>query len=76
VIEEQPLAPDRKVSVVRQQFVRLGERRGDFVAVTAGLDAGQAIVSAGAFKLRNGMTVALNDAPGPKAELAPRPVDR
>ncbi len=76
VIDEKQLAPDRKVSVARQQFVRLGERRGDFVVVESGLDAGATIVSAGAFKLRNGMTVALNDALGTKAELAPRPVDR
>ena len=76
VVDEKQLAPDRKVSVARQQFVRLGERRGDFVVVESGLDAGATIVSAGAFKLRNGMTVALNDALGTKAELAPRPVDR
>ena len=38
-----------------QQFVRLGERRGDFVAVVSGLKAGETVVSSGAFKLRNGM---------------------
>lgn len=61
--------------VVQQKFVRLGERRGDFVAVTSGLAAGDTVVSAGAFKLRNGMTVAVNDALGPKSELAPKPSD-
>jgi membrane fusion protein (multidrug efflux system) len=76
VIDEKQVAPDRRAPVVRQQFVRLGERRGDFVVVESGLDAGERIVSAGAFKLRNGMVVALNDALGSKAELAPKPVDR
>jgi membrane fusion protein (multidrug efflux system) len=76
VIEEKQPAPDRKALVVRQTFVRLGERRGDFVAVTSGLSAGDAVVAAGAFKLRDGMTVALNDALGTKPELAPKPVDR
>ncbi len=40
--------------VLRQQFVRMGEARGDFVSITKGLEAGQEIVSAGVFKLRNG----------------------
>lgn len=58
---------------VRQKFVRLGERRGDFVAVSSGLAQGESIVSAGAFKLRNGMAVAVTDAAGPSAELRPKP---
>lgn len=76
VIDDKQLAPGQKSSVVRQEFVRLGERRGDFVEVQSGLSAGDRIVAAGAFKLRNGATVALNDALGPKAELNPKPMDR
>jgi membrane fusion protein (multidrug efflux system) len=62
--------------VAQQKFVRLGERRGDFVAVVSGLSPGERIVSSGGFKLRNGMTVAVNDALAPEAELAPRPTDQ
>ncbi len=62
-------------SVARQRFVRLGERRGDYVAVTSGLTDGERIVSAGAFKLKNGVTVAVNDALAPGSEIAPRPVE-
>ena len=62
--------------VARQRFVRLGERRGDLVAVVSGLKRGEQVVSAGAFKLRNGAAVVVHDDPGPKAELDPRPVDR
>lgn len=40
--------------VLRQRFVRLGEKRGDFVAVTSGLSEGETVVSTGVFKLRNG----------------------
>jgi len=40
--------------------------------VTTGLSAGQRIVSSGAFKLRNGAAVVVNDALAPAAELAPR----
>ncbi len=61
---------------VKQQFVRLGERRGDFVAVTSGVEPGQQVVSSGAFKLRNGMAVAVNNALAPKAQLQPTPSER
>ncbi len=61
--------------VLRQQFVRIGEARGDFVAVTEGLKPGQTVVSAGVFKLRNGMTVTVNNDLAPKPELNPRPAD-
>ncbi|MGB8932256.1 MAG: efflux RND transporter periplasmic adaptor subunit, partial [Anaeromyxobacteraceae bacterium] len=76
VVDAQASERDRTASVVRQQFVRLGERRGDFVEVLSGLEEGARIVSAGAFKLRNGMAVALNDALAPDAKLAPTPTDR
>jgi membrane fusion protein (multidrug efflux system) len=63
-------------AVARQKFVRLGERRGDFVAVVSGLQPGETIVSAGAFKLRNGMAVAVNDALAPGAKVDPKPTDQ
>ena len=59
----------------RSKFVRLGERRGDFVAVVSGLTPGERIVSSGGFKLRNGVQVAVNDTLSPEAELSPRPKD-
>ncbi len=60
----------------RQQFVRLGERRGDFVAVLDGVQPGQVLVSAGAFKLRNNSPVFVDDELAPKAELEPKPTNR
>jgi membrane fusion protein (multidrug efflux system) len=59
----------------RQKFVRLGERRGDLVSVVSGLNAGETIVSSGAFKLRNGLSVVVRNDLAPSAELAPKPVD-
>jgi membrane fusion protein, multidrug efflux system len=59
--------------VVRQQFIRTGRARGDFVSVEAGLKAGEKVVSAGLFKLRNGMGVVENNAMAPQAEKAPTP---
>jgi membrane fusion protein (multidrug efflux system) len=62
--------------VARQQFVRLGGARGDFVAVREGLQAGQTIVSIGAFKLRNGSPIAIDNRIKPKPELQPHPENR
>jgi len=62
-------------TVVRQQFVRLGERRGDFVAVIEGLKEGETVVSTGAFKLRNGQSVTVDNALAPDFTIAPSPKD-
>lgn len=69
-------AAGKPATVAQQRFVRLGERRGDFVEVTNGLTAGEVVANNGAFKLRNGATVLVNDALAPKPEVAPQPVDR
>ncbi len=66
----------KETLVARQKFVRLGDRRGDFVAVTSGLDAGERVVASGAFKLRNGLAVAVNAALAPGAQLDPKPAER
>jgi membrane fusion protein (multidrug efflux system) len=60
---------------VRQQLVRLGMERGDFVIVESGLKAGDRIVSSGQFKLRTGMAVIENNDVVPKAAEAPHPSD-
>lgn len=68
-------AAGKTALLARQQFVRLGERRGDYVAVTSGLKPGQTVVSSGVFKLRNGMAVVVNNALAPPIEVAPQPVN-
>ena len=65
----------RESLVLRQQFVRIGEVRGDFVAVKQGLKPGQEVVGTGVFKLRNGMAVTINNDLAPKPELNPVPAD-
>jgi membrane fusion protein, multidrug efflux system len=62
--------------VARQQFVRLGESRGDFVAIADGVQVGQELATSGAFKLRNGLPVVIKTETGPKPELDPHPVNR
>ena len=84
VIEDKPpntpgmaQTPDgKKIQVARQQFVKLGAMRGDFVAVVDGLKAGQTVVSEGTFKLRNNAPVVVDNRVKPKAELDPKPENR
>lgn len=65
----------QETQAIRQQFVRVGETRGDFVSVTTGLKAGEEVVSTGVFRLRNGMTVTINNDLAPKLEEKPKPAD-
>ncbi|HEV2097239.1 MAG TPA: efflux RND transporter periplasmic adaptor subunit [Chthoniobacterales bacterium] len=60
---------------LHQQFVRTGETRGDFVAVTEGLKAGDEIASTGVFKLRNGINVVVDNKLAPNPQLTPKPAD-
>jgi len=73
VIEDKTGQDGTTTKIVRQQFVRVGESRGDFVALDEGLSAGAVVVVAGAFKLRNGMRVVIDDAVKPNPQLSPRP---
>lgn len=59
--------------VVRQQYVRLGERRGDYVVATEGVEDGQQVVSTGVFKLRSGMPVVIDNTLAPQFSFAPKP---
>jgi membrane fusion protein (multidrug efflux system) len=61
--------------ILRQQFIRTGETRGDFVAVTDGLKAKDLVVSSGVFKLRNGMNVVVDNKLAPKSDINPKPSD-
>jgi membrane fusion protein (multidrug efflux system) len=60
----------------RQTFVKLGEARGDFVAIVEGIKPGQEVVTSGAFKLRNGAKLAVNNAVKLEPSLEPRPENR
>jgi membrane fusion protein (multidrug efflux system) len=65
-------APEK---TIRQQFIRVGTARGDFATVVAGLKPGEWVVTTGVFKLRPGMSVIVDNALAPKAELAPKPAN-
>ncbi|MFT5354346.1 MAG: membrane fusion protein (multidrug efflux system) [Polyangiales bacterium] len=63
--------------VGRQVFVRVGERRGDFVEVLSGVEDGQTVVATGAFKLQNGAALSVqNDVAPPDPQTMPTPENR
>jgi len=69
--------PDGKpAKVARQQFVRVGVTRGDFVAIDEGVAAGQEVVVIGAFKLRNGAPLIVNNEIQLPSSQAPNPENR
>ena len=73
VVEEKKNEKNNQPSmIVRQQFIRLGEKRGDFIAVASGLKEGETIASTGVFKLRNGQSVVVNNALAPEFKLMPK----
>jgi len=76
VVEEKKDESGKSSFLAHQKFVRLGERRGDLVAIASGLAAGDTVVSAGAFKLRNGVPVVVKNDLAPQAEVSPAPADR
>jgi membrane fusion protein (multidrug efflux system) len=59
--------------VARQKFVRTGRTHGDFISVEEGLKPGEKVVTAGAFKLRNGVRVQENNKDTPQPSLSPNP---
>ena len=65
----------KESQTIRQQFVRVGEARGDFVSINEGLKAGETIVGTGVFKLRNGMSVTISNDLAPKPQIDPHPAD-
>jgi membrane fusion protein (multidrug efflux system) len=73
VIEEKPGKDGKPGLTVRQQFVRTGQARGDLITVVSGLKPGDRVVSAGAFKLRNGMAIVENNSLVPPSEKSPHP---
>jgi membrane fusion protein (multidrug efflux system) len=73
VIERPAADAADQTLVARQHFVTLGETRGDQVAVTKGIKAGDEVVSAGQLKLHNGSPVVINNAVQAPSNPTPNP---
>lgn len=64
-----------KNNVATQTFLKVGERRGDQVAVIGGIKAGEMVVTNGQLKLKNGSKVVINNKIQPADNPSPTPVD-
>lgn len=73
IVEDMTGQDGKSYKGVRQQFVKLAGARGDQVAVTTGLKAGEEVVTSGAFKLRPGAAVVVNNKVQPSNSAAPKP---
>jgi len=75
VVKDQ-VGPDGKPlpgKVVKQQFIRVGQSRGDQVAILSGLQAGDEVVSSGVFRLRSDAPVQVANMVQPGNETNPHP---
>ena len=73
IVEQMKGQDGKEYLGVRQQFVKLGDTKGDLIAVEEGLKPGEQVVTAGVFKLRNGMAVQVNNTYQPSSDPAPKP---
>jgi membrane fusion protein (multidrug efflux system) len=77
IVDNKGNGPDGKPQLtVRQTFVTTGATRGDQVAVLKGVKEGDEIVTAGQMKLRNGVSIVVNNTVSPTNDPNPKPVDQ
>lgn len=75
VVAEMKDAKGKTYRGVRQQVVKIEGSRGDQVAVISGVNPGDEVVSSGAFRLRNGAPVLVNNTVKPENNPSPKPED-
>ncbi len=75
VIEPGKDPKGKDILTVRQQIVKVGDKRGDQVAILSGVKAGEQIASSGLFKLRPGAQVLVNNDFAPSNQPSPKPAD-
>lgn len=76
VVKEEVDKDGKPHLVCDQKFVRLGSRKGDFVAVEEGLQEGEKVVSAGGFKLHKGASVVIAEGERPVPLTSPQPSEK
>ncbi len=61
--------------IATQAFVKVGETRGDQIAILEGIKEGEWIVTSGQLKIKNGTPIVINNTVVPSNNPAPIPVD-
>ena len=73
-MQGKPLTGDK--FIVKQRFVKTGATRGDLIAISEGLKAGEQVAASGLLKLRNDAEVTINNKVQPSADAAPQAQNR
>lgn len=74
VVEDGEKDKDGKTQkIVKKRFVKLGTQRGDLIAVTEGVKAGEVVATSGLLKLRNNAQVRIQNDVKPEADANPHP---
>jgi len=69
-------SPDGKTyKGVKEQFVKLGQSKGDLTAIVSGLNPGDEVVTSGVFRLRSGGAIIVNNKTVPGSDISPNPSD-
>jgi len=76
VVKEEVDKDGKPHLICDQKFVRLGSRKGDFVAVEKGLQEGEKVVSAGGFKLHKGASIVIAEGERPVPSTSPQPSEK
>jgi membrane fusion protein (multidrug efflux system) len=75
VIQEIKGSDGKQYRGVQQRVVKVGESRGDRVAILSGINPGEEVVTSGVFKLRPGIHVQVNNSIEPANSESPNPED-
>jgi membrane fusion protein (multidrug efflux system) len=75
VVEKMKGEDGKEYLGVRQESVTVGLARGDLVAISGNVKAGDAVVAAGVFKLRNKVPVQINNDVVPSSSATPKPAN-
>ena len=75
IVEKMKDATGAEYLGVRQQFVKLGDTRGDLIAIVDGVKPGEQVVTAGVFKLHNGAHIQINNDAQPSSSASPKPAN-
>jgi membrane fusion protein (multidrug efflux system) len=75
IVSEMKDPQGKEYKGVKEQFIKTGQSRGDMIAITSGLKAGDEVVTSGVFRLKSGAHVSVNNQIKPGSDLAPTPAD-
>jgi membrane fusion protein (multidrug efflux system) len=75
VVSEMKSEAGKTYKGVKEQFVKLGQSKGDLTAVLSGVKPGDELVTSGVFRLRSGAAIIVNNKAQPGSEISPNPSD-